>query len=54
MIDWFWHSNVYVQEAKKNARKMRFEMGASGSTDEVMVESQKKKQQRLERFGTGA
>jgi hypothetical protein len=30
---------------------MRFEMGASGSTDEVMIESQKKKQQRLERFG---
>lgn len=38
-------------EAKKNARKMRFEMGSSGSTSEVQEEFQKKKQQRLERFG---
>ena len=30
---------------------MRFEMGASGSTDEVMQEAEKKKKQRLERFG---
>lgn len=39
------------QEARKKARKMRFEMGASGSTGEVMQDAQKKKQQRLERFG---
>ena len=40
-----------VQEAKKKARKMRFQMGLSGNTDEILAEALKKKQQRLERFG---
>mmetsp|Transcript_84650 Transcript_84650/g.182464 ORF Transcript_84650/g.182464 Transcript_84650/m.182464 type:complete len:302 (+) Transcript_84650:54-959(+) len=38
-------------EAKKKARAMRFQMGASGSTDAVLADLQEKKKRRLERFG---
>lgn len=39
-----------AEEAKKKARQLRFEMGLSGSTDEVLKEAEEKKQQRLQRF----
>lgn len=39
-----------AEEAKKKARQLRFEMGLSGSTEEVLKETEEKKQQRLQRF----
>mmetsp|Transcript_22890 Transcript_22890/g.23110 ORF Transcript_22890/g.23110 Transcript_22890/m.23110 type:complete len:103 (+) Transcript_22890:257-565(+) len=38
------------EEQKKKARQLRFEMGLSGSTTEVLKETLEKKQKRLERF----
>lgn len=39
------------EEAKKKAREARFNLGLSGSTDEVMKEAEEKKKKRQERFG---